>query len=147
MPQGEFEEPPLGSHSSVPTPAAAPASTHSRDTDVAAPPPGFLHGTAGSTGASPTTAPRDTPSRPPARSPAEPPLAPADGPALDDRIAMLEDQVGRDQSALQNILSQPRESDGPRVADRTDFREIAQRLPKLQADLKALRERRTRQGL
>jgi len=151
MPQGEFEEPPLGSHSSVPAPAAsttgsAPASTHSRDTDVAAPPPGFLHGTAGSTGSSPTTAPRGTSAPPPTSSPAEPP-APADGPALDERIATLEDQVGRDQSALQNILSQPREKDGPRVADRTDFREIAQRLPKLQADLKALRERRTRQGL
>ena len=152
MPQGEFEEPPLGSHSSVPTPApsttgSAPASSRPREPDVAAPPPGFLHGTAGSTGASATTTPRGTPALAPASSPSEPPLAPADGPALDDHIAALEDLVGRDQSALQDILSQPRESDGPRVADRTDFREIAQRLPKLQADLKALRERRTRQGL
>jgi hypothetical protein len=160
MPQGEFEEPPLGSRSSAPAATTSTASTPpvpappsaappapvppadpapAQGHDVAAPPPGFIRGAPGPASAS------AAPSGP--RASAAPVLEPMDDAALDDRIAALEDEVGRDQAALQNILSQPRESDGPRVADRPDFREIAQRLPKLQADLKAMREQRTRQGL
>jgi hypothetical protein len=113
-PEDEFEEAPLGSHEAAG--AASPrAATPAPDADVAAPPP-----------------------------PEPSPLPPADASALDERIRVLEEQVSRDQAAIQNILSEPRESGDPRVADRPDLRELAQRLPKLQADLKALREQRAR---
>ncbi len=152
MPEGEFEEAPLGSKDTAAPPAPAPAPAPSARSappesppseDVAAPPPGFLRESAPETKASP----------PPAESQAAPaaavtntPLTPAEASDLDTRIASLEDQVNRDQAAIQNILSQPREADGPRVAERPDFREIAQRLPALQADLKVLREQRARQS-
>jgi hypothetical protein len=142
MPEGEFEEPPLGTHSSAPV--APPESPTPRpDTDVAAPPPGFIRGTPSAPGAGPPAAPASAAA---AAAPSPTPLAPGDASALDDRIAALEEQVHRDETAIQAILSEPRVAEAPRVADRSDFREIAGRLPKLQADLKALREQRARQS-
>ena len=143
-PEGDFEEPPLGSHGAAPTSGASP-STRERDADVAAPPPGLVRGTSGSRGAPPTASPSATASVPREPSVAPSPLSATDASALDDRIALLEEQVSRDQAAIQSILGEPRESDGARLADRPDLREIAGRLPKLQADLKALRAQRARQ--
>lgn len=147
-PEGEFEEAPLGSPKAGPAadrPSAdsagkttEPAAAAPAGPDVAAPPPGFIRGTA----ASPRPTPPSTPPEAP-RAPAEP-LSPEAEQALDQRIVALESEIESDQGRLQNILSQPPAADGPRIAEREDFREIAQRLPKLQADLKALREQRTR---
>ena len=170
MPEGEFEEPPLGTPGprasapaapSVPAPSMAPAAAtapaapsrapaetapaaaadrgaaSAHAPDVAAPPPGFVRGTAGSPAPAAAAASRDLTPAPEIADPA----------ALDEKISALEEQVGRDEAALQHLLSQPREPSAPRLADQSDFREIAQRLPKLQADLKALRQQRTRQGL
>ncbi len=134
MPEGEFEETPLGS---APTPKAQEAPAPAAGPDVAAPPPGFIRGAPGAPATSSPSAPALAPPAPSA-------AAAAGDQALDERISSLEEQVARDQTALEGILGEPTES---RVADRTDFREIARRLPKLQADLKALREQRARQGL
>jgi hypothetical protein len=199
-PEGEFEEPPLGSGSRsapgptssaapdpsnvVPAPASAPPAPPSAapipassaasapssvasapasapsssassaaplssatpprdDEDVAAPPPGYSRDTAPN---APAQAP--PPVSPPTskQAPTAAEAAPVDAAALEERISALEAQVERDQSLIQNILSEPRPADSVRVAEREDFREIAQRLPKLQADLKALREQRARQS-
>lgn len=157
MPEGEFEEPPLGARgpkpaepaasAAAPAPLSAPAAAPARAsssvrppgaaspprTDVAAPPSDAVRPASASVAAAPPGAV------------AAP--APVDPAALDEQIRTLEAQVGRDEAALQDLLSQPRVEGAPRLADREDFREIAQRLPKLQADLKALRQQRTRQGL
>jgi hypothetical protein len=188
MPEGEFEEAPLGSKDTVtppaPTPVSAPnawnAPSHgSPSADVAAPPPGFSRDSTPEPEASPAPG-SDASVAPIAATPAEPPpvaaqpepasvavqpepapvakqaapapevtdapLTPGDAADLDTRIASLEEQVNRDEAAIQSILSQPREADAPRVAERPDFREIAQRLPGLQANLKVLREQRARQS-
>jgi hypothetical protein len=163
-PEGEFEEAPLGSgrsaapsrSSTVSAPATAP------ERDVAAPPPGYHRETPGSESSAAPPPSEPAPAVSAGTTTGAPPggsaptsissgvesetAPPGDVTGLDDRIVALEEQVGRDQTALQNILSQPREADGPRIADREDFREIAKRLPKLQADLKTLREQRNRQS-
>ncbi len=158
-PEGEFEEPPLGSpietRETTPSAKAAPAagasagvSTAARGghagggtaantpAPVAAPPPS---GAPASVAATPTAAPAraDTVSSTPLDSP--------DAVTLDERIAELERQIDRDEAAIQQIISTPSGTDGVRVAEREDFRELAQRLPQLQASLKALRQERIRQ--
>jgi hypothetical protein len=70
-------------------------------------------------------------------------LAPAEG-DLDQRIAALEAEIARDEEALKDLLSQAPAESGAAIADQPEFREIAKRLPKLQADLRALREERSR---
>lgn len=143
MPEGDFEEPPLGAHApgaSATRPQAAPAAATAS--------PAVARPAAPATPAVSAAPPRAPAAVAPSadRAPAPEP-APLDPAALDDRISALEEQVGRDEAALQDLLSQPRVDGAPRLADRTDFREIAQRLPKLQAELGALRQQRTRQGL
>jgi hypothetical protein len=61
---------------------------------------------------------------------------------LDQQIAALEDKIAKDEDALTALISVPEpQRKGPLVDD-PKFREIAKRLPKLQADLQTLRERR-----
>jgi hypothetical protein len=61
---------------------------------------------------------------------------------LDGQIAALEGEIARDEEALMQLISATEgERKGP-IVDDPKFREIAQRLPRLQADLEALRERR-----
>jgi len=61
---------------------------------------------------------------------------------LDRQIADLEAKVAKDEDSLTTLISVPdQQRKGPLVDD-PQFREIAKRLPKLQADLQALRERR-----
>ena len=61
---------------------------------------------------------------------------------LDHQIATLEDKIAKDEDALTVLISVPDpQRKGPLVDD-PKFREIAKRLPKLQADLQSLRERR-----
>lgn len=63
---------------------------------------------------------------------------------LDGRIATLEAEIARDEEALMQLIgASDAERRGPLVDD-PKFREIAQRLPRLQADLETLRERRAR---
>ncbi len=61
---------------------------------------------------------------------------------LDERIAALEAEIARDQEQLKALLSEPAKTEAPELPQRAEFREIARRLPKLQADLQALRVER-----
>ncbi len=67
----------------------------------------------------------------------------SDAATLDARIAAIEQEIARDEASLQNLLSEPTPEGGVQLADRPEFREIATRLPKLQADLRALQDQRT----
>src|SRR5262249_57494917 len=61
---------------------------------------------------------------------------------LDHQIAVLEDKIAKDEDTLTALISVPEpQRKGPLVDD-PKFREIAKRLPKLQADLQSLRDRR-----
>jgi len=61
---------------------------------------------------------------------------------LDHQIAELEAQVAKDEDSLTTLISVPEQQRKGPLVDDPRFREIAKRLPKLQADLQALRERR-----
>lgn len=73
------------------------------------------------------------------------PRTPVDAAALaelDRQIADLEARVAKDEDALTALISVPEQQRKGQLVDDPHFREIAKRLPKLQADLQALRERR-----
>jgi len=72
--------------------------------------------------------------------------APADTSGLDARIAELEAQIAHDEEAIKDFLSTPPTEGGVALPETPEFREIAHRLPKLQADLRGLREQRGRAG-
>jgi hypothetical protein len=72
---------------------------------------------------------------------AEPRSNPAD---LDARIAALERQIAGDEESLKALLSEVPAPGAPELATRPEFREIALRLPKLQAELRTLQEQRAR---
>ena len=61
---------------------------------------------------------------------------------LEDQIASLEGEIARDEEVLKSLISNPANADPLAIADDTEFREVARRLPKLQANLRALREER-----
>lgn len=135
-------------------PAPAPAAQGEQTTpDVAAGPPApagaaappgeFRESERPSQQASPE-APLGTPDAGDARELAA--TAPAVPGSLDARIAALEQEIGRDQSALESFLSEEPQEGAPLLPDRPDFREIAHRLPKLQAELARLKEERAHQG-
>jgi hypothetical protein len=71
----------------------------------------------------------------------EPRTNPAD---LDARIAELERQIAGDEESLKALLSEVPAPGAPELATRPEFREIALRLPKLQAELRTLQEQRAR---
>jgi uncharacterized small protein (DUF1192 family) len=71
---------------------------------------------------------------------------PAGADALEARIAALEQEIGRDQAALEDFLSEPPQQGAPLLPDRPEFREIAHRLPKLQAELARLKEERAQRA-
>lgn len=136
---------------------ATPAPPEERTTpDVAASPP------APAERAAPPTEPRESepPSQPaapetPLGAPAPPAAsdareiaaaAPAGPSSLEQRIAVLEQEIQRDQSTLENFLSEEPQAGAPLLPDRPEFREIAHRLPKLQAELARLKEERAHQG-
>ncbi len=96
--------------------------------------------------AAPAT-PVGTPAAPNASAGGEMAAAAPTGPeALDARIAALEQEISRDQSALENFLSEEQKPGAPLLPDRPPFREIAHRLPKLQAELARLKEERAHQA-
>ena len=72
---------------------------------------------------------------------AEPHANPAD---LDARIAALERQIAGDEESLKALLSEVPAPGAPDLADRPEFREIALRLPKEQAELRTLQDQRAR---
>jgi hypothetical protein len=72
--------------------------------------------------------------------------AAADTSGLDARIAELEAQIAQDEDAIKNFLSAPPTEGGVALPETPEFREIALRLPKLQADLRSLLEQRGRAG-
>jgi hypothetical protein len=63
---------------------------------------------------------------------------------LDARIAALEAEIAADEEAIQAMISAPEPGPGALAADDPAFREIASRLPKRLADLRALEEERAR---
>lgn len=64
--------------------------------------------------------------------------------ALDARIAEVEAKIARDEEAMMELISATEGEAAPQGAlvDDARFRDLAQRLPQLQADLERLRERR-----
>jgi Spy/CpxP family protein refolding chaperone len=66
-----------------------------------------------------------------------PAAPPSDDPRADE-IAQLEGQIERDREALRQLISTPR-WDSAEFASDPRVREIAERLPRLQAELAALR--------
>ncbi len=77
------------------------------------------------------------------RTPSTPPSG-VDVASLDARIASLTDAVERDEEAIKAMLSETPTESSPGLRERDDFRTIAQRLPRLQADLRTLRDQRDR---
>jgi hypothetical protein len=63
---------------------------------------------------------------------------------LDARIAALQRQIAGDEESLKAQLSDVPAPGAPDLADRPEFREIALRLPKLQAELRTLQDQRAR---
>ncbi len=70
-----------------------------------------------------------------------PGAAPTD-PALEGQIAALEAEITRDEEALKALIRVAERARAADLAEDPAFRELARRLPKLQADLRALRARR-----
>ena len=60
---------------------------------------------------------------------------------LDGRIAALEEEIARDEERITTWVSDPA-VDPMTLADDPEFRELAARLPRLQADLRSLREQK-----
>jgi len=67
--------------------------------------------------------------------------APADARELDGRIAALEEEIARDEERIKAWVSDPA-VDPVTLADDPEFRELAARLPRLQADLRSLQEQK-----
>jgi hypothetical protein len=61
---------------------------------------------------------------------------------LDARIAEVEAKIASDEETLMALISENEATQHDALVDDPKFRDIAQRLPKLQADLERLRERR-----
>lgn len=64
----------------------------------------------------------------------------------DVRRAQLEILVARDQERLKELLSTPREPEAPPLHDDPKLRELAQRLPQLQRELRHLVAREKREA-
>jgi len=124
-----------------PTPAPAPAPT-AAPTPVPVPAP-----TAASTPA-PVPIPVPTAAATPAPAPAAPQASaptptPPDAATGDSaREQQLAAAIAADEEALKTMISAPSGGGEPPIADSAQLREIARRLPELQAELSALRERR-----
>jgi len=88
-----------------------------------------------------TPHPGDDDSKPASVAAAEPRSNPED---LDARIAALERQIAGDEESLKALLSEVPAPGAPELATRPEFREIALRLPKLQAELRTLQDQRAR---
>ena len=65
----------------------------------------------------------------------------ADAAELDARIAALEEEIAHDEERIKAWVSDPA-LDPVTLADDPQFRELAARLPRLQADLRSLREQK-----
>ncbi len=118
--------------SPAPSAVVAPAATAPNPVPVATPTAASTPAPAGAASALPGGE---------ALSAAEPPAAPAAGDGA--REQQLAAAIAADEAALKALISAPvAEGDAP-LADSAQLREIARRLPGLQAELSALRERRT----
>jgi predicted aminopeptidase len=85
--------------------------------------------------------PPPAPTPAPAPAPASTPAA-ASASADDAREQQLAAAIAADEEALKALISAPIPDSEARLADSAQLREIARRLPELQAELTALRERR-----
>ena len=119
---------PTPAETSAPAPIAAPAPTPA---PASAPPPARAPIPVPAAAATPSPAPAPTAAAGP---------APTAGDA--DREQQLAAAIAADQEALKTLISAPTAEGEPPIADSAQLREIARRLPELQAELSALRERR-----
>jgi hypothetical protein len=129
-------------------PSAQPSAPDAPTPPVEAPPPAASSPAAAPAPAMPPSAPAEPPppesqSRAPAATPAvaAPESLPATRAPGDPRageIAELEGQIERDRETLRQLISTPR-WDSAELASDPRVREIAERLPRLQAELAALR--------
>jgi hypothetical protein len=87
-------------------------------------------------------APAPVAAAPPAPVAAAPPV-PVTAAPPGSRRAELEAQIARDEAALKELISQPTDANAP-VEASPELREIARRLPALQAELRALEEAQAR---
>jgi hypothetical protein len=83
-------------------------------------------------------------SAPPSAEPSAPAPVSGAGDDLDARTRELEAQIAADEEALKKLISAPGAEADTEVSP--ELREIADRLPKLQAELASLQQRRTRSG-
>ncbi len=124
------------------TPVAAPTRAVPASSETSAP----ARGTG--TFASDSELPFDEPPAPAVVAAPRPPALEPDERArleeLDREIASIEGEIARDEDTLMVILSETDAVDQKTLVDDPRFREVAQRLPRLQADLERLRERRAR---
>ena len=98
----------------------------------------------------PKPEPKPAPETAPPPEPAQPvEMAPPAGESgvsdLDARIRELEASIARDQQSLQAMIAEPAQGDGDSLAQSPELREIARRLPALQAELRRLRAERAAQ--
>jgi hypothetical protein len=141
---------------SASAPAAAPAAA-APPVATPSPPPAPTAAAASTPAPTPTLAPTPTPAPDlipaPSPSPAPiaaalpasaPPSAPPSSPAPGDdaREQELTAAIAADEAALKELISAPIAPGDPPLSDSAQLREIARRLPELQAELSALRERR-----
>lgn len=76
---------------------------------------------------------------------ASPPGGPSDASDLDARIRELEAAIARDEEALEALIAGPAQGGDAPLAQSPELREIAGRLPALQAELRQLRAERAAQ--
>jgi hypothetical protein len=88
--------------------------------------------------------PDQAPQRPPDAAAPTPAAPDAPGEDLDSQIRQLEAQIADDEEALKRMISSPGGEADVEVS--AELREIAARLPQLQAQLASLRQRRGESG-
>jgi hypothetical protein len=96
-------------------------------------------------GSSPVPPEPVAPPEPTAPVEASPPPGQSDASDLDARIRELEATIARDEEALEAMIARPAQGGDAPLAQSPELREIARRLPALQAELRRLRTERAAQ--
>lgn len=125
-----------------PEPEAAATATSTLPSVIGAPvpDPSPRLGHAGLPAPGPTAVADASPSDPPADAAKE------ESADLDARIRELEEAIARDEATLKDIISTPPKEGDEGIESSAELREIARRLPGMQAELRALRQQQAVQG-
>jgi hypothetical protein len=130
-----------------PAPPPPPAPVTSREPAPAAEPPAPAAEPAPAVSAAPAPAPASAPTPAPVPAPAVTAPGPAPAATSSTSVAAREQQllaaIAADQEMLKTLISTPVAPGESPVTDSEQLREIARRLPEMQAELAAIRERRT----